>query len=73
MKTLKEHLEENGIFVSDKTRYEIGKTVAWVWNSERKGKKTYKDEGEYSVRTYPSEFLLQKNITKVIMRILRQV
>ena len=68
MITLKEHLENSFISVSEAQRFDLGYKIARIWDSQKKGAKTYKNENDFNVRTYPKEFLYSKSVTKYIVK-----
>lgn len=67
MITLKKHLEENNLIISDAQRFDLGYKLAREWDRQKRGEKTYTLENDFKVRTYPKNFLYSKKATKLIL------
>ena len=68
--TLKDYLESEGINITNDQRMKLGQRVSSIFDSLRKGKKIYKQEGEFMVRDYCYYFLSSKTVSKSIIKFL---
>lgn len=67
MTTLKEHLKDNKLSISDAQRFDLGYKLARLWDKENQGLKTHTIEDEFKVRNYPLSFINSESVSKLIL------
>ncbi|MFK5981428.1 MAG: hypothetical protein QM499_00825 [Flavobacteriaceae bacterium] len=68
--TLKEYLKENKIILNGDQRFLLGKKIAIIWDSQKRGNKNYIQEDGHRVNDYTISFLKHKSINRNIIRFL---
>lgn len=71
--TLKEFLKQNRVNLTDDQRLKLGKKIASVWDSQKRGDKFYIQEDGFKVIDYTISFLKQKSVIRNVIRFLTKI